>query len=548
MIIFDFFYRFDKIEVSITVDLILNKKEVRDLKLLIIDDEKLTREGLIENIDWNKIGIDEILEADDGINGIKQAKLYKPEIILSDVRMPRMNGIDMCKELLNSLPNSSIIFMSGYSDKEYLKAAISLKAISYVEKPIDSQEIETAIKNAIDTQRILAKNQATIHIHNKFMQDKLSLEIIYTPLKKKVNEYLLQFHELGIPFKASTEFTTLIISLKTPISGIAEPALEDLYQSMEEIIKKYHMNYIFGIKNDEYIILHLFTNQSTHGYNLRGICTSLSNILTEDYHHYITIGKTVQGIQAVYQSYNTAVLLMQCSFFYDYNSIITANEQDAIPVTINNNLYKKFEEELTFNDRENVYDIVNDIFQSLKNNQSLLPNYAKDIYYKLYNLLQNVASSKHISSFFEEFNTAVLDNITKCESLSILNQMLLDKLDNYFNALQKENQENATIYAIKEFISKNYSNEHLSVKDISENVFLSSTYVCTIFKNDTGKTLNQYLTEYRIEKAKSMLKDYRNKITDISSKVGYSDGNYFGKAFKKLVGLSPSEYRERYGK
>ena len=88
-------------------------------------------------------------------------------------------------------------------------------------------------------------------------------------------------------------------------------------------------------------------------------------------------------------------------------------------------------------------------------------------------------------------------------------------------------------------------NETLSVKDISTHVFLSTSYVCTFFKNETGKTLNQYITEYRMEKAKQLLKDARFKIADISSRVGYNDGNYFGKSFKKYCGLSPSEYREQ---
>ena len=80
-------------------------------------------------------------------------------------------------------------------------------------------------------------------------------------------------------------------------------------------------------------------------------------------------------------------------------------------------------------------------------------------------------------------------------------------------------------------------NETLSVKDISSHVFLSTSYVCTFFKSETGQTLNQYITEYRMEKAKQLLKDARFKITDISSRVGYSDGNYFGKSFKKYSGF-----------
>lgn len=98
---------------------------------------------------------------------------------------------------------------------------------------------------------------------------------------------------------------------------------------------------------------------------------------------------------------------------------------------------------------------------------------------------------------------------------------------------------------IKDYISRNYMNDTLSVKDISGHVYLSASYVCTFFKSETGQTLNQYLTEYRMEKAKQLLSDPRYKISEISSKVGYTDGNYFGKSFKKYSGFSPSEYREK---
>ena len=106
------------------------------MKLLIVDDEELTRTGLISSIDWDSLGITEILQADDGVNGLEMARLHKPEIILCDVRMPRMTGIAMLERLEKILPDCVPIFMSGYSDKEYLKAAIKLKAVNYIEKPL----------------------------------------------------------------------------------------------------------------------------------------------------------------------------------------------------------------------------------------------------------------------------------------------------------------------------------------------------------------------------------------------------------------------------
>ena len=121
------------------------------MKLLIVDDEELTRTGVITSLDWASLGIDEVLQADDGVHGLETARLYKPEIILCDVRMPRMDGISMLERLEKFLPDTVPIFMSGYSDKEYLKAAIKLKAVNYIEKPFSISEIETAIREARDS-------------------------------------------------------------------------------------------------------------------------------------------------------------------------------------------------------------------------------------------------------------------------------------------------------------------------------------------------------------------------------------------------------------
>lgn len=115
------------------------------MKLLIVDDEELTRTGVISSVDWKSIGIDEVLQADDGVHGLESARLHRPEIILCDVRMPRMDGITMLERLEKFLPDSVPIFMSGYSDKEYLKAAIKLKAVNYIENPSARKRSETQL-------------------------------------------------------------------------------------------------------------------------------------------------------------------------------------------------------------------------------------------------------------------------------------------------------------------------------------------------------------------------------------------------------------------
>mgnify|MGYP000808781350 CR=1 FL=1 len=112
------------------------------MKLLIVDDEELTRTGLVSSINWKALGIREVYQADDGLHGLEMARTYQPDIVLCDVRMPRMDGISMLQRIESFLPDTAAIFMSGYSDKEYLKAAIRLKAITYIEKPLDLKEVQ----------------------------------------------------------------------------------------------------------------------------------------------------------------------------------------------------------------------------------------------------------------------------------------------------------------------------------------------------------------------------------------------------------------------
>lgn len=516
------------------------------MKILIVDDEVLTREGIISNIDWDRLGIDEIYEADDGYHGLEMARLYNPDIILSDVRMPRMNGIDMARELHKLLPASSIIFMSGYSDKEYLKEAIKLKAVSYVEKPIDASEIESSIKSALEEQAVTYNNLIRADYHSKYFKGKLGLKIIYPVSKENLPEYTKQFEELGYEIKPGVEFTTLIITLKSPVSNISDQQANDLYAKLKELSDFYKLNHIPAIKNDEYIIVHFFANKSTEA-SISYICSHLAGYLKKDFHFYIAVGKTVRGFKNVYESYNQAVALLQSSFFYEYNSII-GQELNTAQRALDQSLYTKFCEALQQLKEEAAIQAAEGIYRQYRNSQHILPGIAKDMYYKLFATLIQTASKLHIPDFYESDSVAVLDFISRDKNLNELHELLTDKIHLLFAAADSSQEENPTVHTIKEFISKHYNNENLSVKDISEHVYLSSTYVCTLFKNETGKTLNQYLTEFRIEKAKDMLRDPKYKISEISIKTGYSDGNYFSKIFKKIVELSPSEYRERFGR
>lgn len=138
-----------------------------------------------------------------------------------------------------------------------------------------------------------------------------------------------------------------------------------------------------------------------------------------------------------------------------------------------------------------------------------------------------------------------MDTLNNAFTYEELHKALKEKTARYFEDSKNSQPENSTIFMIKDYISLELHERYSFRKRYQRTCILSTSYVCTFFKSETGQTLNQYLTEYRMEKAKQLLSDPRYKISEISSKVGYTDGNYFGKSFKKYSGFSPSEYREK---
>lgn len=505
------------------------------MKLLIVDDEKLTREGLCSSIDCEKLGIDEILHADDGINGLSLAKSHQPDIVLSDVRMPRMNGITMAEQIQELYPDTAIIFMSGYSDKEYLKAAIKLKAVSYVEKPIDMQEIEETLQEAIESREFMRRAKRSEWLRHQESKGKLATMMLYS--QKDIDELNSYIKMLDLKFEEKENVYTMIIRFLDYPWAAHEQELKDMIDQFTEVVKIQKCKLIYTYKYEDCLIFHVYGERAENQKMKETLCDFWMKELTSKCQFFITFGKTVKGPYQAYESYNDAVILLQRGFFNEPCMIL--REMETVSIPIYHERMEAWKQMLRHGTLEECMGFADEIYADLKLRQNMLPNQIKDIYYKYLIQVEKEMNSD------EKHNGIIWEEVGKCCILKELQQLLQKQLEILFEGYDKAKDENPIIQQIKDFVCQNCAVETLSVKDISEHVYLSLSYVCTFFKNETGQTLNQYITECRIERAKEMLADARYKISDISAAVGYKDGNYFAKAFKKNVGLSPSEYREK---
>lgn len=513
------------------------------MKLLIVDDEKLTREGIRDTILKLPLPFDSIYLADDGVRGLETAVAEQPDIVLTDVRMPRMTGVEMAGAILEKNPDTAIIFMSAYSDKEYLKAAIKLKAVRYVEKPMSLSELEDALTEAILNCQTRDHTRNAVKIQKKEQQGQLAHLLTLPDTEKLVLELAEEIH---LSLRPASSFFTMIVDSMVPLSELPENQMDEARDSFLQFLNDQGLAQVYIFRSDRYMIIHIYSEKRLDRETVKQCAGFLQDIFAKYCRFFLAVGPVVTGLSLAYQSYEKAKLLLENSFFHEFNSILTDYDKPAAlcpPADV----LMEFDSALSEKNKDKVLELVGRLHDSILNGQPLLPSQVKDIYYKYLVKLDENGIMNYISLWSSEGVNpqSIWDSVLHCTTFSELHRLLVEKIGQYFDHLSRNTGENPVVFQIKEYIHLNYAMASLSVLDVSEYVNRSSSYICTLFKNETGQTLNQYLTDYRIKKSKQFLGDPRYKIADISSKVGYSDGNYYSKTFRKIVGLSPSEYREK---
>lgn len=522
-------------------------KEEKTIKLLIVDDETLTRTGLQTSVNWIKLGIDEVILASDGQDGFHKASVCKPEIILSDVRMPRMNGIEMMERIHAILPESIFIFMSGYSDKEYLKAAIRLQAVDYVEKPLDLHEVRKAVHSAVSRYEKLMKTKNAESLSETLSAGHLAL---YLSMPRQADDQHVQqlLHVYFQKYGSIQQFhaaVTLILQIDGRIR-LKTDFLNTLIAQLENFCHPMHMHILAAEKKPNVFLFHVFRKTSFSENTVSLLTRYLQDCMKDISSYYISSGSIVSSVPKLYDSYCAAVISLQQGFFFQPGTILTKTEKGNLPPETPP---ASLTEELTSAIREarndRITELTEELYRHIHENPRLLKRSVLSLYYHLLTIVQEQRKIRLISGKNPLSSTAqMMEALEQCFSYSELHAILKKSLREYMDDLEQHVPENSSVYLIKCYMRDHYSNPLLSTKEISDYASLSASYACTIFKNETGQTLNQYLTELRLEKAKELLTDPRNNVADVATLVGYNDSNYFGKAFKKYTGVSPSEYRD----
>lgn len=528
-------------------------------KLLIVDDEENIRNGLKKFIHWQEFDIHSVVTAKNGLEALELAREDNPDIVICDVRMPKMDGIEFSKELKELLPNCILIFLSGYADKEYLKAAIQLKALNYIEKPVNINEVKSTISSAISQlkeERNQKNNyeqmQKTMTYNLHIMRQEIALEL----LKEHVDPAAL-LEKYGQPaFNLPLEgyFTTasILLNWNSSIDNERKKAMSNmLLKLLNDDLCSLPVNHLAGFLNYNNIIL---ISEGLIDLNLpksQNILESSLKLLTDAADNQYTVsigcGSPVQNIRALYESFQYAKSVETHQFYKGVGKVFYSNLTSGNSINISKSEFSQFKDLLKKDKFEQAEKFIS--YQTEKISESKDPDIDKirKVYFNFMLILfENSKEFERMDLHEESQNDVIWQEIISAPTLNNISELVKKYIKTAVKTLDEADIYNKKIYEIMKFIQENYFESTLSTKTISEQSYLTQTYLCTFFKKYTGKTLNDYITEFRLEKAKELLKDDNLKLYEVAANVGYSDAHYFSMLFKRQFGCLPTEFRKRF--
>ncbi|WP_261305061.1 response regulator [Paenibacillus andongensis] len=522
------------------------------LKIIIADDDPFTLQGIIGAIPWNELGIGTVYQASNGSKAFDIARRERPQLLLTDVRMPKMDGIELATAYRELDPDCQIIFMSGFSDKQYLKSAIKLRAVSYVEKPIELSDLQDALRLAVSqvrSTRVTPKAETdVIQAAMPLISSELAL-VITKPQsdKERINELMLL---AGYTFPARMRLQTLLVKIRN--KNMVKPeqmemTADYIYGLASGLLTESNTTGIAAVKDESHIIIHLYVTSGNLD-DLRDVAdrfaSNLLDILPDKDIVFVASGKPVIGLAGAEESYRTAVMALQYMFFNGY-SVYGYNENKTPSYSFVPHIATMFEEHLSKLEIEQSIRLISSLTFDIKQHKNTMVNYVKEIFFQLLMALVRASADRNIRLFDNVDSPGFLWNMmNEFDTISELRDFLVMKVERYASLSTEKSPYSGIVNDIHQFVHDHYADAHLSIGQISAHTLLTTSYLCNRFKQETGQTINHYMTNYRIEKAKELLRDPSRKVADVSKSVGYSNGDYFAKCFRKITGSNPSEYRE----
>lgn len=521
--------------------------------VLLVDDEMLDLEGMRQFIPWKELGMEVVGAANNAFAACDILDQQAVDIIVSDVNMPNMSGLELARIAIEKKTDIRVIFVSGYQDFSYVKQALALKAYSYVLKPMDDKELITALQKVredLDEEQQRREVEEAYQHMIPMAKNDLLIRLFegewesdgQAGMYKLVKSYGLD--KLEWPVRVAVLELDYFNWLQEQDHLARHQLSKDFIYEVNTMGQKHGMPHCYKVSS--YRIALLMNDQKKEKF-IEDIYSSIRAKFPVTMT--VGVGKPAFTMGQIHTSYRQAMEAVDGKMFISKGNLIMYETVSSEPGMIDarmldthmDTLFKAMKEyELVL-----IYDEIDKLFRSVSSLRSkfTIHNLAMYIIWKLDQQLKDVDED-----LFEilgmELNS--LDILLQFDTISDIRSWLVLKTFEISEYLRSKS-ESVNHKLIREIIQmmKDKMSENFTLKDIAQQFSFSPNYLGFLFKEETGKTFSEVLSQLRMEQAGKLLKDPTSKIYEIASKVGYRYLPYFSRQFKEAYGMTPMEYRKR---
>ncbi len=530
------------------------------IKVFLCEDEFVVREGIKNNIDWAGNGYEFTGEASDGELALPLIRKLEPDIVITDIKMPFMDGLELSRIIRKEFPFIEIVILSGYEEFDYAKQAISIGVAQYLTKPISGDDLlreldhlrEKIVKSK--EERAL-KEQFKKEMEENERREKSELFHNLVSGSFSVTELLQKAEKLSIDL-STVWYNIVLLFTKSDHHEIQEysGSTVTIDEKINEIVSESGC-IIFDRDLEGKAVLIMGDSEDELLSKQEDIIEKFVDVF-KDYSHVRYsggIGRPVNRLSKLNESYEEAGCALANRFFTSESSFFKAGslsrdesssdvklDMTAIDAgRIDKSNVQKFlkfgnQDEIPFYVSEFVKSVDEDAFNSYIFRQYI----AMDVFFAVSSFIGEISGKAKDDTAKEVPKEALESAASVADYISGLIGDDLRVRDSVATNRYKDIVDEAARY-----IEENYADENLSLNQLASHVNVSPNHLSTIFSQQTGQTFIKYLTEYRMDKAKEMLKCTSMRSSEISEAVGYKDPHYFSYMFKKTVGMTPTNYR-----
>ena len=531
------------------------------LKLMLVDDEPVIRKGIRTSIDWEKYGVEIAGEASNGRDALARAMELKPNIVITDIRMPVMDGLALADSLKTQLPDTRIIILSGYDDFDYARKALSIGVCEYLLKPVRAEELvelivkfkNEIVKAQLEKSRSLTENitfnESLQQIRANFLSNLLKGEYSDKPsifekaeaLKLDLTgpEHLVFVIEIDGFHNITRDMPPRDIDLlKFSVMNISEELLQSRAQGFVCYSESEHLIGLAGSKGLTEV-------------QMESVCKNMQYFIKKylGFSVSIGIGRTRKSILDTPGSYSEALTALKSKIYRGKKSILFFDPQENVkkPESV---LYPFNEEKemaacLKTLDIDGINAVIDKIFTGFAESRAT-PESVKNICSRM--IVTAISCMGEMGVDMQGKLGASFNPYREVEVLDVLEDLrkwLLSFFESMIVLVQKNKTEKfkGIIKAALKYIEENYQRD-ITLADISSIVYVTPNYLSRVFKEELGVNFVEWLNKFRVGKAKLLLLEGGAKTYEVAEKVGYRDYKYFSSIFKKYAGCSPKEFKE----